>query len=77
MTVSPQVYIRLQRMETVENCDSCKRLLVFRRVITGEAEDASESSFCLFDQDGCRRRTVRGRKVRAPKGVVLVNGQSG
>ena len=41
MTVSPQVYIRLQRMETVENCDSCKRLLVFRRVITGEAEDAS------------------------------------
>jgi len=33
MNVSPQVYIRLQRMETIENCDHCKRLLVFRAVL--------------------------------------------
>ena len=41
MTVSPQVYIRLQRMETLESCDSCKRLLVFHRVISSEADDAT------------------------------------
>ena len=38
MTVSPQVYIRLQRMETVEYCDSCKRLLVFDKVIQANAQ---------------------------------------
>lgn len=41
MTVSPQVYIRLQRMETVEFCDSCKRLLVLDRALSDEDVDAT------------------------------------
>ncbi len=30
MAVPPQVFIRLQRMETLEQCNSCQRLLVYR-----------------------------------------------
>ena len=38
MKVPPQVFIRLQRMESLEQCQSCQRLLVYTE---GLAEDAA------------------------------------
>ena len=43
MQVAPQVFIRLQRMETLEACQHCQRILVYRTGLDG-GEPAGEAS---------------------------------
>ncbi len=41
MQVPPQVLNKCQRLETLESCQHCQRLLVYRSALTGEVPEAS------------------------------------
>ena len=85
---APQTVIRLMRgWKPSKTAHNCAYLGDERYALRARARCRGEESrrrrmpdvpdFALFDQDGWSPAHERGRKVRAPQGVVLVNGQSG
>lgn len=52
LATPPQQFIRLNKLETLENCSSCKRILVYLPALKGEVEPNTISEGDLSNQDG-------------------------
>ncbi len=92
MNIPPQLYIIIQRGQTIETCPSCHRIIYWEDLMKDDQGDGSVADQPLrsaeprYSRSASRSSRTGGRggpfgrpsrKVRAPQGRVLANGQSG